>query len=151
MARPMISSWVFFPLAGPLAGPLPPFLSKAPSVQAALRNISTNVRFSAPLGRNRTFLHTELNFFLYRNWNSTWLFLARPFVWFEGRCGNAVPSVSAHRAVLLLARTVAQFADKSPCTVRDAIPVAGRREGAAGFSRHPARSAAKDRALSLLR
>src|SRR5207244_13221727 len=63
MARPVTASCLFLPLAGPLAAPLPPFLSKAPSVPAALRTISTNVRFQGPLAEVGLSCILNSNFF----------------------------------------------------------------------------------------
>src|SRR5439155_24656713 len=63
MARPMISSWVFFPLAGPLAGPLPPFLSKAPSVQAAFQILARTFVFSGHSAEIGLFCILNSNFF----------------------------------------------------------------------------------------
>src|SRR5207249_10423708 len=82
---------------------------------------------------------------------STWLVLARLFVWFADLHRNAVPFVSVPGAAQLPARIAARFAGRPPYVARDLVPSGARRGRAAGSLRQSARNAAAGKELSLLR
>jgi len=69
-----------------------------------------------------------------RNEASTWLFVAKLFVWFEGSRHSAVPCASVRPERPQPVRRVGQFAGKLPCIPGELTPAGDRREKAAGLS-----------------